>query len=220
MKVWQCSVCKYIHRGDTPPEKCPICGVDASKFVEIDEASIPEKTPKRKPMKQETTAEKSGPAAPGPKKPAPPPLPEKGFEKIKSLLVTHHAHPVSVHTPNGILPAAVVLWLLAWIFSQDLLAKAALINMIFVLLALPFVLFTGVLEWKKKYNSALTRIFKIKILAATLTTVSFVISLVWYLADPQILSSPRAWAFILINIIMLACAGIAGHIGGKLVFKD
>ncbi len=40
MKVWQCSVCKYIHKGDTPPEKCPICGVEAEKFIEIDEASI------------------------------------------------------------------------------------------------------------------------------------------------------------------------------------
>jgi len=26
--------------------------------------------------------------------------------------------------------------------------------------------------------------------------------------------------FILLNIIMLASAGIAGHLGGKLVFKD
>ena len=26
MKAWQCTVCKYIHRGETPPEKCPVCG--------------------------------------------------------------------------------------------------------------------------------------------------------------------------------------------------
>jgi len=28
------------------------------------------------------------------------------------------------------------------------------------------------------------------------------------------------WIFILVNVVMLASAGIAGHIGGKLVFKD
>ena len=215
MKVWQCSVCKYIHKGDTPPEKCPVCGVDASRFVEIDEASIPEKMPKRKRPK----AKPVGPETDEDKTSAPV-IKETGFEKIKSLLVKHHAHPVSVHTPNGLLPAAVILWLMAWIFDYDLFSKAAFINMIFVIVALPFVIFTGILEWKKKYSGAMTLIFKLKILAATLTIVSCTISLVWYLIDPQILSSPKAWVFILMNIIMILAAGIAGHIGGKLVFKD
>lgn len=30
---WVCSVCGYVHEGDTPPEICPICKVDASKFT-------------------------------------------------------------------------------------------------------------------------------------------------------------------------------------------
>ncbi|MBQ8590841.1 MAG: hypothetical protein IJ486_10370 [Firmicutes bacterium] len=30
--IWVCSVCGYEHRGDNPPEKCPLCGVPASKF--------------------------------------------------------------------------------------------------------------------------------------------------------------------------------------------
>ena len=34
MKKWVCSVCGYVHEGDTPPEKCPVCKVPASKFVE------------------------------------------------------------------------------------------------------------------------------------------------------------------------------------------
>jgi len=145
---------------------------------------------------------------------------ETGFEKIKSLLVKHHAHPISVHMPNGVLPVAVILWLMAWMFDYDLFSRVAFINMIFVVGILPFVIFTGVLEWKKKYTAALTVIFKLKIMAVALTTVSCAISLVWYLIDPKIISSPKAWVFILINIIMLIAVGIAGHIGGKLVFKD
>jgi L-cystine uptake protein TcyP (sodium:dicarboxylate symporter family) len=38
--------------------------------------------------------------------------------------------------------------------------------------------------------------------------------------NPAVLSTSLAWIFILINLIMLASAGIAGYIGGKLVFKD
>ncbi|MBQ6868765.1 MAG: hypothetical protein IJO16_08860 [Clostridia bacterium] len=30
---WVCSVCGYVHYGENPPEKCPLCGVPASKFV-------------------------------------------------------------------------------------------------------------------------------------------------------------------------------------------
>ena len=34
MKKWVCPVCGYVYEGDTPPAKCPQCGVDGSKFTE------------------------------------------------------------------------------------------------------------------------------------------------------------------------------------------
>ncbi len=34
MKKWVCPVCGYVHEGDEPPEKCPLCGVPGSKFTE------------------------------------------------------------------------------------------------------------------------------------------------------------------------------------------
>ena len=219
MKVWQCTVCGYIHRGEEPPEKCPVCGVPASKFKEIDEANIPAKTPKpRKPRPAEPAQQPAGRTEPIPE--PEPVIEETGLEKVKSILVKHHAHPVTVHSPNGLLPVIFLLWLGAWIFESDLLAKAAFINLIFVILSLPIVLVTGIFEWQKKYNGAMTMIFKIKILAASLTTASSLIGLAWYLIDPAVVHSPRAWIFILMNLVMLAAAGIAGHIGGKLVFKD
>ena len=33
MKKWVCTVCGYVHEGDTPPEFCPQCKAPASKFV-------------------------------------------------------------------------------------------------------------------------------------------------------------------------------------------
>ena len=32
MKKYVCVVCGYVYEGDTPPEKCPICGVGSEKF--------------------------------------------------------------------------------------------------------------------------------------------------------------------------------------------
>ena len=34
-KKFICTVCGYIHEGDAAPEKCPQCGVPASKFKEM-----------------------------------------------------------------------------------------------------------------------------------------------------------------------------------------
>ena len=40
MAKWVCSVCGYTHEGDTPPEKCPQCGVPAEKFNKQDEGEM------------------------------------------------------------------------------------------------------------------------------------------------------------------------------------
>ena len=36
-KYWACTVCGYIHEGDTPPEKCPQCKSPSEKFIELKE---------------------------------------------------------------------------------------------------------------------------------------------------------------------------------------
>ena len=33
--IWRCSVCGYLHDGSEPPEKCPKCGADRSKYGEV-----------------------------------------------------------------------------------------------------------------------------------------------------------------------------------------
>lgn len=34
MKKFVCTVCGYVHTGDTPPAKCPQCGASSDKFIE------------------------------------------------------------------------------------------------------------------------------------------------------------------------------------------
>ena len=34
MKKFVCTICGYVHEGETAPERCPQCGAPASKFVE------------------------------------------------------------------------------------------------------------------------------------------------------------------------------------------
>lgn len=38
-KVWRCTVCGYIHRGDAPPDECPVCGALARDFELIEDTA-------------------------------------------------------------------------------------------------------------------------------------------------------------------------------------
>ena len=33
---WVCSVCGYVHEGDTPPAQCPVCKAPAEKFNKVE----------------------------------------------------------------------------------------------------------------------------------------------------------------------------------------
>jgi len=209
VKKWQCTVCGYIHDGDEPPEECPVCGADRSKFIEI----VSEE-PVETEMDQPESEDKKMDSKPEP------PIFRPRLNPIFDLMVKHHVHPISVHIPNGVLPASVVFIVLAALFNFCGLSQAAFYNLIFVVLTLPLVLFSGYIEWQKKYRGQLTRLFKTKIICAAVVSLTVVILVVWLFIDPQAATSSRNLLFLLINLIMLTAAGIAGFIGGKLVFKD
>jgi uncharacterized membrane protein len=209
VKKWQCTVCGYIHEGDEPPEECPVCGADRSKFIEITfQESVETETDE---IKSEAKKPESKPEAP---------VLHPKLNPIFDLMVKHHVHPISVHIPNGVLPASVIFIVLAALFNFSGLSKAAFYNLIFVVLTLPLVLFSGYIEWQKKYGGQLTRLFKTKIICAAVVSLAAVILVLWLLIDPQAATSSMNLLFLLINFVMLTAAGIAGFIGGKFVFKD
>lgn len=215
MKKWECTVCGYIHEGEQPPEICPVCGADKSKFIGITETDE-----KPAAVKTDKSAEtKSEPPPPQPDTPAPSLF---SLNTITNLMLKYHLHPITVHFPNGVIPVAVAFIFLAVIFQFAGLEKASFYNMVFVALTLPVILFTGYNEWKKKYQGDLTSIFIIKIISAIVVTTTAIIIVVWHIISPEILqaSSATRTGFLIIHLLMLAATGIAGHIGGKLVFKD
>lgn len=227
MKKWQCTVCGYIHEGEEPPEICPVCGADKSKFIEFIET---EEKPAEKKIKETEPkdATKSRPEGENARKAKPATTSATStprfisYENLTQLMVKHHLHPITVHFPNGIIPMAVAFIFLAAIFQFADLSNASFYSMIFVVLTLPVVLFSGYNAWQKKYRGAMTRIFKIKIISALMVTVAAVIVVLWHLIAPESFqnTSGGRTLFLLLHLILLAATGIAGFIGGKLVFKD
>jgi uncharacterized membrane protein len=142
------------------------------------------------------------------------------YEKFIELVLKHHIHPISVHTPNGLLPVAVFFMALAVAFGFTSFEFPAFINMVFVLPVMPLVMITGYIEWQKRYKGARTTIFLTKMACAVVVLVTLVVVVTWRLINPDIASSdsPGRWVFLSIHLIMLGATGIAGHLGGKLVF--
>lgn len=197
MKKWECSVCGYIHVGEEPPDECPVCGADSTKFVEVTEVAA-----------ENVAAETS---------------PEKGvgpFDKLIELMLKNHLHPIAVHTPNGIVPAAALFLFLAVALKMSSFEVPAFYNMVFVLFAMPVVLFSGFIEWQKHYKGARTSVFFIKISCGAVVLVSLVILVAWRIINPDVAGpeSSARWLYLLLHLIALGAVGLAGHLGGKLVF--
>ncbi len=128
MKKWKCTVCGYIHEGEEPPEKCPVCGADKSKFEEY----LPEDTTEdeeSKPTTEPDTMETSD--VPSWKRTGKQNI-SHIYTVVTDLMVKNHLHPISVHIPNGVLPAAVIFAVLAMVFHNVYLDKAAFFNLLFV----------------------------------------------------------------------------------------
>lgn len=244
MKKWKCTVCGYVHEGDGPPTECPKCKAPAEKFAEVteeakakrvkctvcgyieDAEAPPQKCPichaavdkfvgldaegNELPVVGKTEA--AAPAA----KPAEKQRP--GF--MARLVLRLHIHPITAHIPNGILPVALIFLAISIFFGIGVFEAAAYYNLVAVLVTMPLVLLTGIMEWKNRYKGAKTFIFFTKIFCAAVVTTTLIILVVWRFAEPGVASadSPYRMIYLGIAVVMIAATAIAGHIGGKLVF--
>ena len=197
MKKWECTVCGYIHVGEEPPEECPVCGADSTKFKEVLETMTAE-------LETEVPAEKDAGL----------------FGKLVTLMLENHLHPISVHTPNGIVPAAVLFLFLAMALKMSSFEVPAFYNNVFVLLAMPVVLFSGIIEWQKHYKGAKTSVFLTKITCGIVVLISLIVLVGWRMVNPDVAGpeSSVRWIYFLLHLIALGAVGLAGNLGGTLVF--
>jgi len=204
MKKWQCTICGYVHEGDEPPEKCPICGADRSKFIEIalEEKVQAEPEPDTKAGSEESRHEKF----------------LRIYDTVTALMTEHHLHPISVHIPNGVLPLSVFFAMLSVIFGAADMDIAAFYSLIYVLLAMPMVLFSGYNDWKRRYGGNMTNVFFTKMICGAVVFCLALILVFWRIINPEVAASSARGLYLMIHFVMLGAAGIAGHLGGKLVF--
>ncbi len=205
MKKWKCTVCGYIHEGLQPPEKCPVCGADRTKFVELPEDA-------GQPAAKQTDLHEKNKMPRG-----------QGAYALATLWMTRlHLHPISVHIPNGVLPVAVLFLLMSSFFQLPSLGQAAFYNLIIVVVAIPFVFFSGYVDWKNRFGGQLTGLFVAKMTCGILVFFLVLALVIWRMIYPEAAETESGWRmiFILLHLFILAAAGLAGYLGGRLVFRD
>jgi rubredoxin/uncharacterized membrane protein len=208
MKRWECTVCGYIHKGEEPPDECPVCLADKSMFVELPEEETPDNT-----TTEQTVESEQHPAVK-------PTLLQKTYTFVSKQIIKHHLHPIMVHSPNGILPMALIFLLITVFVGWPLFEIAAFYSLVFVLISMPLVLFTGYEVWQKRYRGAMTSMFRIKISSSIVTVVLLLVLIIWRAIQPDIIStaSTGRWIFLFLSFTLVGAVGVAGSIGGKLVF--
>ena len=235
-KKWRCTVCNYIHTGPEPPDPCPVCGADSSFFVEVTEDEKEDQSAKGEEQQQRQAPEKGGGTAEaGATSQAPEETSSskkdgktnkkkkeaKPFGALGALVMHFHLHPISVHIPNGVLPVAVLLLVVAMFIGYSPLETASFFNFIVVLLSMPLVFATGFIAWQRKFNGALTSLFKTKLLCTGVVTASVALLVIYRLIDPTVALTEGSgrWVYLILMAVALAAATIAGWLGGKLVFR-
>ena len=221
MKKWKCSVCGYIHIGEEPPEKCPVCGADRSLFTLLEE-EIPSDAPAADVTPDPATTTESAPSAePIDDESAPSPAkPKTPYDYITQAMTQLHAHPISVHIPNGLLPVSILFFFISAIFHHHGFGSAAVYNLFVVVLVMPFVLYSGINDWKNRFGGHFTTVFVTKMICGGIVSLLAPILLIWRLIQPELLLTPSVSRakFIFLSLVLLAAAGVAGYMGGKLVF--
>jgi rubredoxin len=205
MKRWECTVCGYIHEGDEPPEVCPVCGADKSKFILLPDEADAESAAVDDGVPEPTAEGKTT---------------QHGF--VVDMILKHHLHPITVHVPNGVAPLAVAFLGLHALFNIPVLASTAFFNVVAIFLSMPLALFTGFIEWQYHYGGKMTSWFRAKIIAACVVAVLAGLLVLWRLMNPEVSQwgTLTLWLYLFGHLLMLAPVGVAGFIGGKFVFKD
>ncbi|MFZ1983266.1 MAG: DUF2231 domain-containing protein [Desulfatitalea sp.] len=220
MKKWQCTVCGYVHQAETPPEKCPVCGADKTLFVPV-VASAEESPPDNGQPERAGTEEPQKQFSPGSARIAAPWSRNERLSAIAQLLTQWHGHPIAVHIPNGLLPVTVLFGLIALLFGSESFAIAARYNMMLVTLAMPIVIVTGIIDWINRFGGRMTSVFRNKMICAGVVTIVSIVLSIWWIVQPEIYARGflANGLFLLLHLIDLAAAALAGWFGGKLVFK-
>ncbi len=238
---WICTVCGYVHEGDSPPDVCPVCGQPKEMFEKAEE--MPASTSQ---APAGGTSKKSGKKSgrwrctvcnyihEGTEPPDMCPVcgagkeafvpetdsPEHHHRGFGGLIEKLHLHPVSAHFPNGALPLALLAWLIYLVSGDSSFERTSFYLMLVATLAVPFTALTGWSDAKHRFGTTTTGVFPEKKLWSLVLTGVTLGMAGWrlFLGWTHV---PNGLEIVVYTVLLVAATALVarlGMLGGKLVF--
>lgn len=148
------------------------------------------------------------------------PLEAEPANLLHDLWHTFRLHAVVAHFPNGLVPTLWLFLLLFWFTGRPAVAEGAFWLMLVTVLTVPVSIVSGIYDWKTRYGGEKAAIFIKKIVLAAILFVAGVGALLLHFAHPELPAGGgmAAILYLFCLAVMMLCAVLLGHYGGKLVF--
>lgn len=143
------------------------------------------------------------------------------METVKAKPKWPYMHPIPVHFPQALFPAAFVALLVYLLTGRAEFEASVHVMTLLGLLSTPLTIASGFFDWKIRYRGQLTRVFKIKIVGASVLFMLALATVLLHLRNPALNGLPldrEGWFyFALLAACQVDCV-ILGYYGGRLVF--
>jgi len=140
-------------------------------------------------------------------------------EKIKNRDI--HFHSLLIHFTNGLYPVAVFFMLLALITGKESFRLTYFYIITLATVSVPFSYLTGILHWRKKFQSMMIQIFYSKLRYGMLVFLLGASATIWNFFSPDILAKGNLLTvlFVIINLAIVPPLVYLGHLGGIIVYE-
>lgn len=132
-----------------------------------------------------------------------------------------HYHSLLIHFTNGLYPVAIFFMLLALITGRESFRLTYFYIITLATISVPFSYATGILQWRKKFQSMMIEIFYTKLRYGVLMFILGATATVWNFFSPDILvkGGLLTVVFVLLNLAILPPLVYLGHLGGIIVYE-
>jgi uncharacterized membrane protein len=135
------------------------------------------------------------------------------YNALYSIGYVDPIHPALTHMPIGLVVAALIFGVLAWIWREPSLARLGRYSLILAWLFIFPTVFLGFMDWQHWYQGAWLQPILIKICLASFLFVLLSIGMILIVTGRE-----ESKAFLAIYLIAFFTVGGLGYFGGRLVF--
>ncbi len=136
---------------------------------------------------------------------------------IKKIFV--HTHHIASHFTNALWPVGVVLLTSFYLTGKASYESASFYCFMISLMAVPFVFFSGIIDWKQRFKGRSTPIFNHKRIFGVLFMVVSLLIVIWRAFDPSVAypENDMRTIYLLVTYLNMGFVAYLGHLGGKFI---